>query len=155
MVHRAIAIQSFLLMMGASVALAEGFSFPHQQPQRSHNIVTGTGSSIPSASMMKRRGSFHPRSPVTDSLAFVSAPRGGALHNYKIPRGGVRYAEPSDDDMGTSNGIVGKTISAFGSVWGSMGVVYILLKAVKRVLPIAMEPLKEGSTLAFSNIQWG
>lgn len=145
MINRAVAIQTFLLMMGASVALAEGFSFPQQQQQRSHNI--------PVTSIVGRQGSPFRAAQKADSLSFLSAPRGGTLNTP--PRGGVRYAEPSDEDIGTPTGIVGKTVSGFGSVWGSMGVVYILLKAVKRVLPIAIEPLKAGSTLAFSNIQWG
>ncbi|KAL3913081.1 MAG: hypothetical protein SGILL_006631, partial [Bacillariaceae sp.] len=33
-----------------------------------------------------------------------------------------------------------KTMAIFGSLWGSFGVIYILAKAVKRVIPIAMEP---------------
>lgn len=31
------------------------------------------------------------------------------------------------------------------SLWGSGGVIYILAKAIKRVLPIAMEPFAEGA----------
>lgn len=144
MVNRTVAIQSFLLMMCLSVALAEGFSFSskHQQTPLANMRRRG---SVSSASPIKRQR--HP-----NSLAFLSITRGGAINT---PRGGVRYAEPSDDDIAAPAGIVGKTVCLFGSVWGSMGVVYILAKAIKRVLPIAMEPLKEGSTLAFSNIQWG
>lgn len=33
----------------------------------------------------------------------------------------------------------------FGSVWGAGGVLYILAKAIKRVMPIALEPFKDGS----------
>ena len=33
----------------------------------------------------------------------------------------------------------------FGSLYGTFGVVYILIKAVKRVLPIAMEPFQAGA----------
>lgn len=32
------------------------------------------------------------------------------------------------------------TGSVLASLWGSLGVVYILFKAIKRVLPIALEP---------------
>lgn len=138
MVNRTVAIQSFLLMMGASVALAEGFSFSTQRSVQPAAIGRG---SFPAAMQISQK---------TDTLAFFKV-RGGAINT----RGGVRYAEPTDDDVASATGIVGKTVSAFGSVWGSMGVVYILLKAVKRVMPIAMEPLKAGSTLALSQVQWG
>jgi hypothetical protein len=33
----------------------------------------------------------------------------------------------------------------FGSLWGTFGVVYVLIKAIKRVLPIAMEPFQAGA----------
>lgn len=47
-----------------------------------------------------------------------------------------------------------KSMAAFGSVWGSFGVVYILAKAIARVLPIALEPFQSGSALAFSPVHW-
>jgi hypothetical protein len=46
-----------------------------------------------------------------------------------------------------------KTMTVFGSVWGSFGVIYILTKAVKRVIPIAMEPFT-GGTMTLSPFQW-
>jgi len=46
-----------------------------------------------------------------------------------------------------------KSMTIFGSLWGSMGVIYILVKAIRRVLPIAMEPFAGGS-LTFSPFQW-
>ncbi|KAG7339761.1 hypothetical protein IV203_025441 [Nitzschia inconspicua] len=46
-----------------------------------------------------------------------------------------------------------KTMAVFGSLWGSFGVIYILAKAVKRVIPIAMEPFAGGS-LTFTPFQW-
>jgi len=47
-----------------------------------------------------------------------------------------------------------RTMAVFGSVWGSFGVVYILAKAITRVLPIALEPLYATSSLRLSPIQW-
>lgn len=40
-----------------------------------------------------------------------------------------------------------------GSLWGSLGVIYILAKAIKRVLPIALEPIQ--GDLVLSPVQWG
>lgn len=45
-------------------------------------------------------------------------------------------------------------MAVFGSVWGSFGVIYILAKAIFRVLPIALEPLYGDSSLVLSKIQW-
>ena len=47
-----------------------------------------------------------------------------------------------------------KFAAGFGSIWGSLGVIYILAKAITRVLPIALEPLLGDSSLIFSNLQW-
>ena len=40
------------------------------------------------------------------------------------------------------------------SLWGSGGVIYILAKAIKRVVPIAMEPFAEGA-VPLSQLQLG
>jgi hypothetical protein len=162
MMNRAVAIQSFLLMMGLSVALADGFSFSQQHITPS---LIGTAATTPTIGITTRGGSNVSSSsrPISFSqrqsysLALLSTTRGGGggSLNRNTPRGGVRYAEPSDDDLPVAEGMAAKTLSAFGSIWGSMGVVYILAKAIKRVLPIAMEPLKAGSTVALSNMQWG
>lgn len=42
----------------------------------------------------------------------------------------------------------------FGSLWGTGGVIYILTKAIKRVIPIAMEPFQEGS-MPLTQLQLG
>jgi len=47
-----------------------------------------------------------------------------------------------------------KTAAVFGSLWGSFGVIYILAKAITRVLPIALEPLYASSSLRLSPVQW-
>ena len=40
------------------------------------------------------------------------------------------------------------------SLWGSGGVIYILAKAIKRVVPIALEPFSEGA-VPLSQVQLG
>lgn len=47
-----------------------------------------------------------------------------------------------------------KSAAIFGSVWGTMGVVYVLVKAIKRVLPIALEPFQKDTTLILTPFQW-
>jgi len=41
------------------------------------------------------------------------------------------------------------------SFWGSFGVVYILMKAIVRVVPIALEPFAHGTTIPLTPIQKG
>lgn len=45
-------------------------------------------------------------------------------------------------------------MATFGSVWGSFGVVYILSKGITRVLPTALDPFYEASSLVLSPLQW-
>lgn len=44
--------------------------------------------------------------------------------------------------------------ASFGSLWGSFGVIYILAKAIFRVLPIALEPLGAEASFTLSPVQW-
>jgi len=57
----------------------------------------------------------------------------------QTPRGGARMSTSSNDTFDKSPGL---TIS---SLWGTGGVLYILMKAIKRVIPIALEPFQEGA----------
>lgn len=50
-------------------------------------------------------------------------------------------------------GPLSKLFTVVSSLWASTGVVYILMKAVKRVLPIALEPLKGGAAVPLSSFQ--
>jgi len=47
-----------------------------------------------------------------------------------------------------------KFAATFGGFWGSFGVIYILAKAITRVVPIAIEPFLAESALVLSPIQW-
>lgn len=57
-------------------------------------------------------------------------------------------ATSQDSDEGS------KTYKTVASIWGTAGVVYILAKAIRRVLPIAMEPFLETS-VPLSQVQLG
>lgn len=156
MVSRTVAIRSFLLMMGVSVALAEGFSSQSSSIYKSRSPSSSSSCSSSSPLFFSRQHDKLHFPTKANPLALVSC-RGGSASSDRSPhsvRGGVRYAEASDCEDG-STGVVSKSLSTFGSAWGSLGVVYVLLKAIKRVLPIAMEPFQSTGTLAFSSIQWG
>lgn len=58
------------------------------------------------------------------------------------------------DSASNKEGPFTKSMAAFGSFWGSLGVVYILAKAIMRVTPIALEPFLGSSTVVFTPLQW-
>ena len=54
--------------------------------------------------------------------------------------------------MSGDDAVVGKDLNltigkVLASMWGSFGVVYILAKAIKRVVPIALEPFFSGDAV--------
>jgi hypothetical protein len=149
MIPRVIA-WSFFLLMGLSAVFAEGFSISSRHKGRNF---------LSSARQNQQRldnNSLHivlPDQRATRSTTKSKSKSNSVLQLYS-PRGGVRYADPSDDEKSPSAGFIAKSVSTFGSVWGSLGVVYILAKAITRVLPIALEPFKAGSTLVLSPFHW-
>lgn len=79
--------------------------------------------------------------PISSSLNAVTPTSGG---------GGDDGRAPQVMDL---NLTTGKVVS---SLWGSLGVVYILVKAIKRVVPIALEPFRsEGVVAPLTRYQLG
>lgn len=78
------------------------------------------------------------------------------LNGLESIRCGAFKQAASDSDVSASAqiGIISKALAAFGNAWGSLGVVYILAKAIKRVLPIALEPFMKDTALVFSSVHW-
>jgi len=62
--------------------------------------------------------------------------RGGSVGNTALSA--TSDAAPVGEDLNLTAGKV------LASLWGASGVVYILAKAIKRVLPIALEPFAKG-----------
>ena len=74
------------------------------------------------------------------------------LHNSLSIRGGaLSSTNGAHDDTYDLNLTTGKVLA---SAWGTLGVAYILIKAIKRVIPIALEPFGKGA-LALSKMQLG
>lgn len=63
----------------------------------------------------------------------------------KVPRGGAQSAQNSSSNE-PSKCPLRKLSVLFASSYGTGGVVYILVKAIRRVFPIAMEPFSKGAT---------
>jgi len=77
----------------------------------------------------------------TNTLRRLSS---SSANGLKVIGGG----ETTDDEKNGGSSIVNKA----GAFWGTFGVVYILAKAIKRVLPIALEPFN-GNLPPLSRVQ--
>lgn len=65
---------------------------------------------------------------------------------FALTRGGEISEQPS---------VAQSIFKIISSLWASSGVVYILMKAVKRVMPIAMEPFQQGAAVPLTSFQLG
>lgn len=95
------------------------------------------GFSSPSGRWQLHRRVGGPTAPVNLQPAFLS--RGGAADKKVVLN---QAAQPIEIE---SKCPVTGSVAILGSLWGAGGVLYILAKAIKRVLPIALEPFKEGA----------
>jgi hypothetical protein len=124
-----------LLLLGVSVVLAESFTTTqrHSHSMQQTATMSTTTTMAPSVLVVARGGESASSSPT--SLRAAADP-----------------SESSSASSSSSQGPFSKGVTIFGSLWGSLGVVYILAKAVKRVLPIALEPIT--GSLLLTPIQW-
>jgi hypothetical protein len=74
---------------------------------------------------------------------------GNVMSTSNISRGGALKAVTTSKEESSMT-----PYKFLASFWGTTGVVYILAKAIRRVLPIALEPFLEAST-PLSQIQLG
>ena len=139
--------RSFLSFLAIIGSLDIGFSFAHasQSPTsqvHGSNIIVGTGMS---------------------SLARVATPATTMplTAAKKSAQSRKRLSNTSTIKMTSVNGGAAATAPSYKkasvfltSLWGSGGVIYILAKAIKRVVPIAMEPFAEGA-IPLSQVQLG
>mmetsp|Transcript_8457 Transcript_8457/g.13359 ORF Transcript_8457/g.13359 Transcript_8457/m.13359 type:complete len:281 (-) Transcript_8457:99-941(-) len=134
---------SFALIGAALLSnLASGFSCNAQAPLPSSAFLRN--SLPPSASCRKNSHNnkeiFHQRT--TQDIFASSAHnsrvmiRGGSVGNTALSA--TSDTAPVGEDLNLTAGKV------LASLWGASGVVYILAKAIKRVLPIALEPFAKG-----------
>ena len=102
-----------------------------------YELLTAARVNTFSSTHRKGTSSFVPSSYVSlktvESLDLVNA----------ISRGGVRLATSSTNETdGTKSSILNTTASL---CWGAGGVVYILAKSIRRILPIALEPFGDAA----------
>jgi hypothetical protein len=150
-----------LFLLGVSVCLANGF--------------TASYATFPS--ITNKRASFvqttiagNPTTTTTTTTTQLAARKTDIRNRMLMElRGGAAGAASSettfttlggtplfvtDAALATKRGLGAKVVGVLGSLWGSMGVIYILAKAMKRVLPIALEPFAKETTMLLSPFQW-
>ena len=136
----------FLSLLAIIGSLDIGFSFAHARklptsPVYSNNL--GASSTV-------MRG----EAPVNTMSSTAAARRRTPI--CLTPRTTTMTRMTSVNGGGKSTAIPSykKTSVLLTSLWGSGGVIYILAKAIKRVVPIALEPFTEGA-VPLSQIQLG
>mmetsp|Transcript_20664 Transcript_20664/g.26664 ORF Transcript_20664/g.26664 Transcript_20664/m.26664 type:complete len:276 (-) Transcript_20664:43-870(-) len=92
--------------------------------------------------LQQRQNQQLPQTTPSSAAPFptIVVTRGSSGEQSTIPRGGAK----SSIDTGPKYPATGFA-AVFSSFWGTSGVLYILAKAIKRVLPIALEPFKAGA----------
>ena len=102
------------------------------------------------------------RSTNTFGRVAFQQPCGGVFLSPPLMiRGGGGDGSSSARAASTLSGddaVVGKDLNlttgkVLASMWGSFGVVYILAKAIKRVVPIALEPFFSGDAVSLTRFQ--
>lgn len=139
---------SFSSLIGVALLsnLASGFSCTASVPplpststflRNSLPPPSSSSSSCPRNPLAKGRNYKDILSTTTSSLNV----RGGG--------GSSALSASTTDTTSTTPAVTGQDLNlttgkVLASLWGSCGVIYILAKAIKRVLPIALEPFSKG-----------
>mmetsp|Transcript_2741 Transcript_2741/g.7329 ORF Transcript_2741/g.7329 Transcript_2741/m.7329 type:complete len:287 (-) Transcript_2741:1486-2346(-) len=147
--HRLSTTIAVFCWLGVSAVLSEGFA--------ARTITTPSTSSVAFVSSSLSSSSRQRTLPTSSTkrntiLNLVrSIPSGGSATTTTTSSNTALFASSTGEAVKCP---FTKFMAAFGSVWGSFGVMYILAKAITRVMPIALEPFKAGSALVFSPLQW-
>jgi hypothetical protein len=127
--------------------LASGFSSPTaiSLPTQRVTFQRVADSSTNNNLFLQKRTMF----PTTAAhQQFPLAVRGGALGSSTTIGSSINNGGSAETDLNLSAGNV------LASFWGASGVAYILIKAIKRVLPIALEPFsKADGIVPLTNFQ--
>lgn len=144
--HPSRLLLSFLTIVG-SLDTGIGFSFCHAHPSPLPSLSTTPPLRQPflatrtcTTSIMTEKSALRQRK--TNDASSKEASSSSALQ----VSGGATAAEKQPSYK--------KLPILFTSLWGSGGVIYILAKAIKRVMPIALEPFQKGA-VPLSQVQLG
>jgi hypothetical protein len=105
-----------------------------------NNLASGFCTSAVAAASLPPLALIQPPSPKTPLQ--MQRRDINELSNPLSVRGGALASTARDDDKHDLKLTAGKVAA---SAWGTCGVAYILIKAIRRVLPIALEPFGKGA----------
>lgn len=123
-----------LALLSTAANIACGFSL---KPSATKNVVN---INIQNDSTLARK----PFVGATSSLT--------QMKKFENVRGGSVQAASTAGQESESSSSLGNTVASF---WAAGGVVMILAKSIKRVLPIALEPFGKGAVAPLSTLQLG
>lgn len=126
-----------LALLSAATHFARGFSL---KPHATNNYVN-----------LKKAVSLSEKSNGIPVPSFRNPIKFDQLNVIKRVRGGTKAATTSSLES-ESSFMLGNTIA---SLWGAGGVVMILAKSIKRIVPIALEPFGSGAVAPLSTFQLG
>jgi hypothetical protein len=96
---------------------------------------------------------WRPLTPIRSAMLRPENKPAAVSRFPSVPRGGATKVNASPYNTGTKCPATGFA-TVMASLWGTTGVLYILAKAIKRVLPIALEPF-QGVAPALSQFELG
>mmetsp|Transcript_6221 Transcript_6221/g.9094 ORF Transcript_6221/g.9094 Transcript_6221/m.9094 type:complete len:331 (+) Transcript_6221:51-1043(+) len=102
------------------------------------------------ASLVRGGANSHPSFTVQPTTA--SFPKKATAHSSAMIATTATSLRAGASSSGKTKCPVTKPIGLLSSFWGSFGVIYILYKAIARVLPIALEPFK-GTSPSLTSFQ--
>ena len=121
---------SSLLLVALLCTLASGFSCRTAALAPTRSAPAFANKNAPKNRQRSRRPDGVNRQLACDTLDVI---RGGST---ELQSATIEDIGGQDLDLSIGNVVA--------SLWGAMGVSYILLKAIKRVVPIALEPFGKG-----------
>lgn len=132
-----------LLLISVIGNLAYGFSSPSNA-----NAFIMSALSKPFSSKNKSSLSFPKQTFTIADNKKTDSESTTSLNSHRKTSSSISVAANLGGAIADSSSPFEKVFQAFSSLWASTGVIYILMKAVKRVLPIALDPFKGGSSLS-------
>jgi hypothetical protein len=133
---------SYALLGSATNTMACGFSL---KPLGSHHINNNNIASIHFGTKLAKKTAYHVTENVDkfDSMHTIGRYRGGALKSSA--NSNIQSAPEKKKSM----------VDTLASFWAAGGVVMILAKSIKRILPIALEPFGSSAPSPLSQFQLG
>lgn len=142
----------YLALLSGAATIVAGFSLKHVQPTVAHISSTNTMRLPP-----KTTSSFN--NLFQQSVSSLDQRQKRSSYSSLIVRGGsnIGTLNESSNESGGEGGInlLKRIVNVSVSFWAAGGVVAVLGKSIKRIVPIALEPFGASSPVPLSTFQLG